>query len=224
MFLILCAEVIALYFLSRWLTQSLFTLFMLLFRARSVAISILLVLQFPGTVIHELAHLFTAEILRVPTGKLTLVPETIRDSEIRSGSVSIAETDPFRRYAIGLAPISAGLLTLTAIAYFLPQTSGWIYWGLCYLMFAISNSMYSSPQDLKGFMPFAIVVGLFVAAGFFLGLRITLTGQVLEIAMSTLATLTSTIQMVLLVNIALLGISWGLTQLLFKLFGIRISR
>src|SRR3989344_9654538 len=115
--LLLLIEPLALYFLSRWVSKSLFVLFLLLFRSRSVAISLLLVLTFPGTVIHELAHLFTAEILRVPTGKLTLVPESIREASIKSGSVAIAETDPFRRYAIGLAPLFTGVVAISAISY-----------------------------------------------------------------------------------------------------------
>lgn len=219
---LLCLELIVLYFLSRALTKSLYVLFLLLFRARSVAISILLLLHFPGTVIHELAHLFTAEILRVPTGKLTLVPESIRDTTIKSGSVAIAQTDPFRRYAIGLAPLSAGMLVLSAISYFLPQTSSWAYWGLLYLLFSISNSMFSSPEDIRGFGPFAAVITVFLLAGYFVGLRFSLSGQALVLATQILTTLTQTLQIVLLVNIVLLVASWGLKTALFQLFGARV--
>lgn len=250
-FLLLNIQLIALYFLSRSLTKSLFTLFYILFRTRSVAVSLLLLLTFPGTVIHELAHLFTAEILRVPTGKLTLVPENIREARIKSGppatpererwragSVAIAETDPFRRYAIGLAPIFWGMIVLTALSYFLPEfitsvfSSGIpifqnmdFYWLLLigYCLFAVSNSMFSSPEDLKGFIPFAIVVGAFVAAGYIAGLRFELTGQTLEIAMRTLGTLTNSLTIVLLVNIGLLVTSWGLTRLLLRVFRLRVN-
>src|SRR5260221_6045484 len=112
---VLLLELCALYFLSRWVTQAIFTLFLLFFRIRSVALSLLLVLEFPGTVIHELAHLFTAEVLGVRTGKLTLEPESIRGESIKAGSVMIAQSDPFRRYAIGLAPVFVGIFVLTAI-------------------------------------------------------------------------------------------------------------
>ena len=217
-FTILIIELILLYFLSRSVTKWLFTLFLLIFRARSVAISLLLVLEFPGTVIHELSHLFTAEILRVPTGKLTLVPESIREENIRSGSVAIAETDPFRRYAIGLAPIFWGLITLTAIAYLLPETSNWGdwgnwgYWGFLYLLFAVSNTMFSSSEDMKGFWPFAFVLTLFIGAGYYLGLRIPpLNGSIIS-------TLTQSLSIVLFVNIVLLMTSWGLTRLIYSLW------
>lgn len=212
---ILFTQLIALYIVSRAVSKSLFVLFLLLFRSRSVAISLLLALTFPGTVIHELAHLFTAEILRVPTGKLTLVPESIRDAHIKSGSVAIAETDPFRRYAIGLAPLFWGMIVLTATAYFLPTVSSpYLLFLIAYLLFSVSNSMFSSPEDLKGFIPFALVVGIFVAAGYYLGLRFELTGPALDAATRTLTTLTDSLTIVLLVNVGLLAVSWGLTRLI----------
>lgn len=215
--LILIAQLVLLYFLSRVVSKSLFVLFLLVFRARSVAISLLLALTFPGTVIHELAHLFTAEILRVPTGKLTLVPESIREAHIKSGSVAIAETDPFRRYAIGLAPLVWGMIVLTAIAYFLPTVSSpYLFVLIAYLLFSISNSMFSSPEDLKGFLPFALVVGLFVAAGYYLDIRFELTGPALDAAVRTLATLTDSLTIVLLVNVGLLVASWGVTRVIYS--------
>jgi len=221
-FLLFC-ELTLLYFLSRWVSQSLFTLFLLLFRARPVAVSMILLLQFPGTVIHELAHLFTAEILRVPTGKLTLVPESIRDENIRSGSVTIAQSDPFRRYAIGLAPIFAGLLVLTSISYFLSQNiPNWIYWSLIYLLFAVSNSMFSSPEDLKGFWPFAVVFIAFATIFYFLGIRFELTGYTLELVTRILTTLTKSLGLVLGVNAILLVVSRSLMMVLLRIFRVRI--
>jgi hypothetical protein len=235
---ILIGELIGLYFLSRGLTQGLYTLFLLLFRARSVAVSLLLLITFPGTVVHELAHLFTAEILRVRTGKMTLVPESIREANIQSGSVMIAETDPFRRYAIGLAPIFWGITILTAISYFLPPFMTSVFYSgipifqnmdfyylliLGYCLFAVSNAMFPSPQDLKGFVPFAVVVSLFLIGGFVLGIRFTLTGKTLEVATTTLTTLVNSLTLVSGINILLLIVSWGLTRLFLRLFRLRLS-
>lgn len=192
--LILLLELAALYVLSRFLTQKLYAFFLLLFQSRPVALSFTTAVLFPGTVIHELGHLFTAEVLGVHTGKLTLVPESLEDGEVRSGSVMIAQSDPFRRYAIGLAPVLAGLLGLTALSFWLPDLSNKIFNApvpfyqnidslylllVTYLIFAVSNSMFSSPEDLKGFTGFAIVVGLLVAGGYIAGIRIGLTGQAL---------------------------------------------
>ena len=92
MLALLFAELTALYFLSRWLTKKLYFFFLLVFKVRSVAISGVTLLLFPGTVIHELSHLFTAEILGVPTGKLNLVPEGVRPS-------SFSRSDPIKTYS-----------------------------------------------------------------------------------------------------------------------------
>lgn len=220
---ILIGELILLFFLSRSLTQSLYHLFLLIFRAKSVAISLLLILEFPGTVVHELAHLFTAEILRVPTGKLTLVPESIREAQIRSGSVMIAESDPFRRYAIGLAPIFWGMIVLTALSYLLTLSTTYDLLSILYfyLLFAVSNSMFSSPEDLKGFGPFAAVVALFLAGAYFLGVRFALTGQAIDVATRTLTTLTNSLTIVILINIGFLVVSRLLMRLLLRLFHLR---
>ncbi|HUD19721.1 MAG TPA: hypothetical protein VMR81_04730 [Patescibacteria group bacterium] len=235
--LILLAELIVLYFLSRWVTQSLFTFFLLLFRSRPVAVSILLVLEFPGTAIHELSHLFTAEILGVKTGKLSLEPESIRGPDITSGSVMIAETDPFRRYAIGLAPIFSGIIALTAISYF---TNGlwtsvfsshvvfyqnadfYLLLLIGYCLFAVSNTMFSSPADLKGFIPFCIVLTVFVVALYFTGIRIVLTGFVLEEVTRVVTTLVSSLGIVLAINAGLLVVAWALRSVLQKIMHLQI--
>lgn len=224
---ILCFELIGLYFLSRIVTQKLFILFLQLFRARSVAISLLLVLQFPGTVIHELSHLFTAEILGVKTGKLRLEPESIRGDDITPGSVMIAESDPFRRYAIGLAPLFWGISVLMGIAYFLGDRGNlgnWGYMGIGYLIFAVSNTMFPSPADIKGFWPFAIVVTLFVLGGYFIGFRFALTGESLGAINAVFTTLTTNLGIVIGVNIVLYLATSLASHFIMRLTKTRIVR
>jgi hypothetical protein len=236
---VLLLELLALYFLSRWVTQAIFTFFLLLFRVRAIAVSFLLVLEFPGTVLHELAHLFTAEILGVRTGKMRLEPESIREEAIRSGSVEIAQTDPFRRYAIGLAPIFVGMIALTAIAYFLPPivqsvlNSSLPWWnnsntflllGLGYFLFAISNSMFSSPEDIKGIWPFLLILIAISISIYLIGFRIDLTGQILTIVTQILTTLTQSLGLVIGLNIVILLLLWLVTFGLTRLFHVRIVR
>lgn len=244
--LILIGELIALYFLSRWVTQGLFTLFLLIFRTRSVAVPILLILEFPGTVIHELSHLFTAEILGVRTGRMRLEPESIRPSassgqgDITAGSVMIAESDPIRRSMIGLAPLSSGLLSLITLSYLLSNQNLFptsitqfsmfnfqfsiISVIIYYLFFAISNTMFPSPQDMKGVWPVAIVLGICVGALYVFGLRIVITGQVLLVATRIAETLAQSLGLVVGVNIAL----WIITRLVIlvtvRIMHVRIQK
>lgn len=238
--LILILELVALYFLSRALTRALFALNILIFRHRSIAVPLLLLLQFPGTVIHELAHLFTAEILGVRTGKLRLEPESIREDAITSGSVMIAETDPFRRYAIGLAPIFWGITILTALSYFLPDlaskgldvqnivlwknTSFYLLLAAGYLIFAVSNTMFPSPEDVSGIWPFLLVFTIFIAAGFFFGLRLQFTGAILSAATQILETLVQSLGIVLGLNIIILSVTGLITQIFMRITHRRIVR
>ncbi len=228
--LILLIELVILFLLSRYVTQLLYGLFLLIFRSRSVAISATTLLFFPGTVVHELAHLFTAEILGVHTGKLSLVPENLEEDEIQAGSVQIAKSDPFRRYLIGFAPLIVGLVILAALSYWLPSllqqataaarsgnlltsSSTYLVSLLIYLLFVISNSMFSSKEDLKGFFAFAITIGILVGAGYIAGIRIELTGTALEFANRILDGLVKSTGLVLAIN----GVLLLLLKVLLKL-------
>lgn len=204
-------ELTLLYLLSRRLIQTIYRLIATLIRSRTAAIWIVTIVFFPGTVIHELAHLFVAEVLRVPTGKLTLVPPPFAEAsggetEIKTGSVTIAQTDPFRRTLIGLAPVYVGVAVLAALSYFLQINNITIITIIIfYIMFAVSNSMFSSREDMKGVIPFAITAALFVAAGYFAGLRIGLTGELLTKMSLGLETLVRSLGIVLAVNLVVLA-------------------
>ncbi|MCX6794337.1 MAG: hypothetical protein NTY06_04525 [Candidatus Gottesmanbacteria bacterium] len=238
LFLLLFTELFILFFLSRRLTQGTYDLCILLFRARSVAITIITILNFPGTVIHELSHLFTAEVLGVRTGKLTLVPESIQKdpstslgTEIKAGSVMIAATDPFRRYLIGLAPIVTGLVAITAISYtlfqYVPNWGSWEvwgYWGGGYLLLVISNAMFSSAEDLKGFLPFIITLGIMIAAAYVAGFRVGITGPALSVSTQILDALTKSLGGVLALNIIGIILTKGLILLTEKLSRRKILR
>lgn len=193
--ILIAVEILILYLLSRKLSQNLYIVWFLLTKSRPVAIAFLSFLYFPGTVIHELAHLFTAEILGVHTGGLTLVPEGLEEKNVRTGSVAIAKSDPIRRAAIGIAPVFVGLMSLGMVSYFIPdlwrqvtidaangilfsEMSVYLLILAAYSLFAISNTMFSSKEDMEGFWPVVIIVGLVMAASYIAGIRISLTETV----------------------------------------------
>lgn len=236
MMLIIGAELVFLYFLSRHLTQNLYIALFLLTKSRNVSVSFLSLLFFPGTVIHELSHLFVAEILGVRTAGLTLVPEGIEKTQVRTGSVSIVETDPLRRAVIGVAPVFVGLGALFTISFFLPgvweQTrldiangiafsnySVYLLGLLLYSLFAVSNSMFSSPEDMEGFWPVAIVVGLVLGALYIAGIRISIPASAAEGVNIFVMSLATNIGGVVGLNIALFGLSKLLIHLVQRITG-----
>jgi hypothetical protein len=191
-----------LWVISRRFSETLFILITSVVRSRSLAISILTIILLPGTIIHELAHLFTAEVLGVRTGKLTLIPEAaqIHESEVQAGSVQIAQTDPLRRTIVGVAPLIVGIIGITVVSSLilpslpletpdrairtllnipLPQ----LILGT-YLILIISATMTPSNRDLEGAFGVALVVLLVVIGAFLIGFRITLTGKSLELALN----------------------------------------
>ena len=223
---ILIIELLLLYLFSRRISKAIYAIFYLTTRSKRLAGALLTGVLLPGTVIHEFAHLLTAEILRVPTGKLSFEPQEQGDS-IRAGSVSIAKTDPFRRYLIGFAPIIWGLATLALLIYmsfsYIPpvvylklRLALWCAAG--YLLFAVSNSMFSSPKDLEGFAVFAPVLILLVAIPYFLGFRINLTPWLIVNMSMIIERLTLILGYVMIINTAILLSAMGILRLWKKVF------
>jgi len=232
LFLLITAEIVGLWLLSQRLTKSIYTTFLLLFRHRSVAVSAITLILFPGTVIHELSHLFTAEILGVKTGKLDLAPESIEEEGVQVGSVELRQTDPFRRSAIGLAPFFVGLTALIGLSWILPNLwndavlaynhgelfssfSLYLCIALTYLLFVISNTMFSSAEDMKGVVPLAIVLGILGASAYTAGLRIGITGELFLWIQTILRNIAQSLGVVIIVN----GIILILTTIFLSLTG-----
>ncbi len=227
--LFIIAELSLLAVLSGQITNSLFSFFHRLTRSRSVSVTLVTVILFPGTVIHELAHLFTAEILGVKTGKLTLAPESIREPEIQAGSIMVAGTDPWRRTIIGLSLLFWGIMTIFIINLVNPliangiissaaspgdslnsqqfDSDNWKYIIVqtlsIYLIFAVSSTMWPSKTDLKDVWGPIIITGLVIASAFLIGFRLNLTGSVLTWVNQFTSSLIAQLGWVLVLDVAI---------------------
>lgn len=239
--LILFFELGILWLITKKLTQNLYVSLFLMTRSRPVAISIISFLYFPGTVIHELSHLFTAEILGVHTGGLTLSPEGLENPNVRTGSVMISKTDPIRRAVIGIAPLFVGITTLTLLSAILPNlysqttldfqnnilfSSISIYYLLLtlYSLFAISNSMFSSPEDMEGFPGVAIALSLIGIAAYFSGITMTLPPEWTSSIQQALSTLTTSMGYIVGFNLLLFGLSVSGISLAERVSGRKVVR
>jgi hypothetical protein len=235
LFLLITLELIGLFLLSRRVTQGIFLTIYRAFHSKSVAVSLTTFLLFPGTVIHELSHLFIAEILGVKTGKLDLAPESIEEEKIRVGSVELTKTDPFRRSVIGLAPFFIGVIALFGLSSILPNlwkettiafqnntlfSSPSPYFVLLtsYVIFAISNTMFASKEDMKGVVPLAIVLVILGGAIYMAGFRIGITGELLIWTQTLLTNIAQSLGVVLVIN----GMILIATTILLSLTGKKI--
>lgn len=189
-------EIIFLFFISKVLTRSLSRVFLSITKSQKAAVSLMAILFFPGVVVHELSHLIAAGVLFVPTGEIEFLPKMEADT-VKLGSVAIAKTDPARRAIIGFAPVVVGLLIIFGIVYFLTPFSSlesvfgrfWTSqndeWSLAtkilvditsfYLLFAISNTMFSSQKDLEGTIELLIVFAIISIALYIIGFRVDIS-------------------------------------------------
>src|SRR3989344_4485833 len=150
-FVLLSFEISALFLLSRAMTKAL---------SKFLSINLLSFLFLPGVIIHELSHLLIAGVLLVPVGHMEFTPKKSQNG-VKLGSIEIAKTDPIRRSIIGFAPVFVGLMIVVSIVYIFTSNiellksqniyilTGTIF-AICYLLFAISNTMFSSGKDMEG--------------------------------------------------------------------------
>lgn len=171
-FAFLFIEIFILFLLSRSISKTLSGL---------LSINLLSFLFLPGIIIHELAHLFIAMILFVPVGEMEFVPKK-HGNAVKLGSVEIAKTDPIRRSLIGFAPVFAGLVVVVGAVSlfssnfsFLQAQNLYIFivviLALVYLLFAVSNTMFSSSKDMEGTVEILITFLILFTASYILGFR-----------------------------------------------------
>lgn len=180
-------------FLSQKITGFFYSFFFFITKSQRFSVGLLSFFLLPGTIIHEMSHFFMATILFVPTGKLTVLPIMEKDNKIRSGRLEIAQTDPFRRSAIGLAPMFTGLTLIYLIGrHLLPsfqpttnpstllRTSNqqltiiFSLFAICYLLFTISTTMFSSPKDTESLVIVVPIILLLFLLMQYVGVKIVI--------------------------------------------------
>lgn len=168
-------ELLLLFLLSRFVTGGLSGFIYRTTRSHKLAIYTLSFLFLPGTIIHELSHYITANLLFVRTGEIEFVPKVYED-RVKLGSVQIEKTDPVRRAIIGVAPFLVGTSLLLLILFVAERYqafgSMWLSILVVYLIFEIGNTMFSSKKDMEGVLElFGVFLILFIIL-FLAGVRV----------------------------------------------------
>ncbi len=168
-----------LFFLSRRLTKAISSFLHRITKHKKLTVYFMAIFFLPGTLIHELAHIFMAELLFVPTGKMSIIPE-ILGSEIKMGTAEIGRTDPIRRFLIGVAPFIFGNIIIFSTVYLTFKnnliSNTFLVILLSYIIFQISNTMFSSKKDMEGAVQLFAILAIILLIVLLAGIRID-TGQ-----------------------------------------------
>lgn len=174
-YLLFFAELIILFILSQALSKSFSQAFYRLFRSQKMTVYLLAIFFFPGVVVHEISHWLMAQLLFVPTGRVEFMP-VLRGTELKLGSVAVAQTDPIRRALIGVAPFLVGTMIILLALFFygqltlIPENLKIFIVG--YVVFEIGNTMFSSRKDLEGTVELLLTIVILSIILYFIGVRI----------------------------------------------------
>jgi len=183
---------IPLIFLQRALHQELQAVFLLLTRRMDITLVIFSLIFLPGVLLHETSHFLMAKLLRVRTGRFSLIPQRLGDGRLLMGYVETTQTDILRDALIGAAPlITGGLFVAYAGHMRLGLLSIWdalstlnveilfgslstIYdrpdfWLWFYLTMTVSSTMLPSSTDRRAWLKLGFVVALLLGLGILIG-------------------------------------------------------
>jgi hypothetical protein len=230
---------------QRWLHRQIHAIFLMTTRRPNLALGLFSLIFFPGVFLHEASHYLMAGMLRVRTGRFSLVPKVMGDGTLRMGYVETAKTDVLRDALIGTAPLLTGGAVVTLIGiYLLPVAllfdsfsqghwgAFWSalshlpdqpdFWLWFYLVFAISSTMLPSASDRRAWIPITIPVAVLALLALVAGAGPWMLANLAP----GLNTLVQALVMVFGISLAVhltLGLPIGLlAALISKLTGLRV--
>jgi hypothetical protein len=186
------AMLLPLILLQRLLHREVQAVFLILTRDSRLTMGIFSLIFLPGVFLHELSHFVAAKILRVPTGRFSLLPRSLPDGRLQLGYVETAKSDIVRDSLIGAAPLIVGTLFVAYAAVYrldlrvlwdvlrngqfnlfwmgigaLPTVKDFYLWF--YLTFAVSSTMMPSESDRHAWLELVISVGVLFALALLVG-------------------------------------------------------
>ncbi len=155
--------IIGIYFISRKNIQIIGQSLLRILKNQKITIFVLSMLYFPGTFIHESAHMAFALLLALRIHSIHLLP-SFEENTVRLGSVVYERKDPFRGILIGIAPLVVGVFSLWLVQRYQLFPSQIVAQTVlfAYLIFTVSSTMFPSKRDLAdGVYLIPLVVILF---------------------------------------------------------------
>lgn len=160
-FFILFVQSIVLYILSKTSIQRLYGFMYQLSKSKAIANYVIILLFFPGTIIHELSHYIVALLLMLNARSFVIFPQ-VEKNHILLGSVTYEKKDPVRGFLVGIAPFF-GVCIMFFIISKLPIMQSdnlYIRIGIGHLIFSLSSQMFSSQQDIIDALAFIPIISV----------------------------------------------------------------
>lgn len=183
---------VPLIFLQRILHREIQAVFLIPTRNPGLTMGLFSLLFIPGVFLHEFSHFVMAKILRVPTGRFSLIPQPLSDGRLQLGYVETGRSDVVRDSLIGAAPLIAGTLFVAYVAIYrldmrilwdtfrngqynlfwmgvgmLPRVQDFPLWF--YLAFTVSSTMMPSQSDRHAWIDLAVSIGILFGIAMLLG-------------------------------------------------------
>jgi len=244
LWLLICLGPLLLF--QRWLHREFQILLLVITRRSEVVPVIFSIIFFPGVFLHELSHYLMAVIVRVQTGKFSLIPRVMPDGRLQLGYVETAQTDLFRDALIGAAPLLAGgafvsfagLYQLHLDLLWNAAASGSLdsflvaarsvyavqdFWLWFYLAFAVSSTMLPSRSDRRAWLPLAVGGVVLVAVGLMAGAGPWLLANVAPLVNRVFQASAAVCFISAALHAALLAPIWLARKALMRLMGLQIA-
>lgn len=183
---------VPLIWLQRLLHREIQAVFLILTRDARLTIGIFQIIFLPGVFLHEGSHFLMAKILRVRTGRFSVIPRALPDGRLQLGFVETAKSDILRDSLIGAAPLIFGTLFVAFAAVnrldmdvlwatlrngqfnlfwmgvgILPRTQD--FWLWFYLVFTVSSTMTPSESDRHAWLELLLSAGVLFAITLLIG-------------------------------------------------------
>jgi len=178
--------------LQRLLHREIQAVFLIATRDARLTMGIFSLIFLPGVFLHELSHYLMAKILRVPTGRFSILPQPLPDGRLQLGYVETARSDVVRDSLIGAAPLIVETLFVAYVSIYrlemrilwdvlrngqfnlfwmginaLPTARDFYLWF--YLTFTVSSTMMPSQSDRHAWLELVISVGVLFAIALLIG-------------------------------------------------------
>lgn len=193
---------IALVFLQSALHRELQGVLLLITHNADIALALFSLLLLPGVLLHESSHYLMAKLLRVSTGRFSLIPRRLDNGRLLMGFVETVKVDFLRDALVGAAPFLTGsvfvafvgdkhlgLVALwpalvsgdlaTAFEYFASIYEQYNFWLWFYLMVAVSGTMLPSESDRRAWLPVVIIMTLLIGLAWLVGAGPWMTSHVI---------------------------------------------